>query len=390
MYTARRRPAQVAARRGRQLVVAATAMVNVDFASPSLLLGTGLIGCGVILLNMRSFDNKVSRDADIVVAAMVSIVGSTLIFQGWRLDPLLLLCQALTTSVAFWYGVEAFRLRSKEADMAQALLPPSSMDSMDPQQGGQQPQQFYGSGGGGGQGQPGSPFGTAPPPWGGAQAGRPSLPPGQDQSYPWGSVGQQYGQWGAANNYAETIQYDYYGNPILQQQQPGSPSDAAGGAAGGYGGMPNGAAYGGGGGDAPSTYESGLGAGPGPASGAAGPYAAPPPYALPAAASSSSPGSQWQGYTQPQAAGAAGYPQQPYDYGGRWPEAGGGMGGGPGSPAPSAPGFTAAGSGSSVAAGYGGPPLYDGAAAAAVGHEGARQGQVGRLGLYDGAVDDWE
>ena len=66
---------------------------------------------------MRSFDNKVSRDADIVVAAMVSIVGSTLIFQGWRLDPLLLLCQALTTSVAFWYGVEAFRLRSKEADM---------------------------------------------------------------------------------------------------------------------------------------------------------------------------------------------------------------------------------------------------------------------------------
>ena len=36
---------------------------------------------------------QISRDADIVVAAMVSIVGSTLIFQGWRLDPLLLLCQ---------------------------------------------------------------------------------------------------------------------------------------------------------------------------------------------------------------------------------------------------------------------------------------------------------
>ena len=51
------------------------------------------------------------------MAAMVSIVGSTLIFQGWRLDPLLLLCQALTTSVAFWYGLETFRLRSKEADM---------------------------------------------------------------------------------------------------------------------------------------------------------------------------------------------------------------------------------------------------------------------------------
>lgn len=69
---------------------------------------------------MRNFQYKVSRDADIVVAAMVSIVGSTLIFQGWRLDPLLLLCQALTTSVAFWYGLETFRLRSKEADMVRA------------------------------------------------------------------------------------------------------------------------------------------------------------------------------------------------------------------------------------------------------------------------------
>ncbi len=70
---------------------------------------------------LRNFQNKVSRDADIVVAAMVSIVGSTLIFQGWRLDPLLLLCQALTTSVAFWYGLETFRLRSKEADMVSDL-----------------------------------------------------------------------------------------------------------------------------------------------------------------------------------------------------------------------------------------------------------------------------
>ena len=90
-------------------------------------------------MQMRNLQTQISRDADIVVAAMVSIVGSTLIFQGWRLDPLLLLCQvstnrctpmsrlheskttlpwlppsqALTTSVAFWYGLEAFRLRAK-------------------------------------------------------------------------------------------------------------------------------------------------------------------------------------------------------------------------------------------------------------------------------------
>lgn len=69
------------------------AMINVDFASPSLVLGTALIGCGIALLQARNMQQRVSRDADIVVAAMVSIVGSTLIFQGWRLDPLLLLCQ---------------------------------------------------------------------------------------------------------------------------------------------------------------------------------------------------------------------------------------------------------------------------------------------------------
>lgn len=61
--------------------VAPTAMINVDFASPSLVLGAGLIGCGVLLLQMRSLKRKISRDADIVIAAMISIVGSTLIFQ---------------------------------------------------------------------------------------------------------------------------------------------------------------------------------------------------------------------------------------------------------------------------------------------------------------------
>lgn len=91
-------------------------MINVDFASPSLVLGTALIGCGIVLLQARNLQRQVSRDADIVVAAMISIVGSTLIFQGWRLDPLLLLCQALTTSVAFWYGLETFKLRAKILD----------------------------------------------------------------------------------------------------------------------------------------------------------------------------------------------------------------------------------------------------------------------------------
>ncbi|MEW5300187.1 MAG: hypothetical protein WDW38_003026 [Sanguina aurantia] len=105
-------------------------MVNVDFANPSLVLGVSLIGCSVGLLQLRNMESKMSRDPDIVVAAMISIVGGALIFQGWRLDPLLLLCQALTSSVAFYYAIDVLRMRSKGMD-APALPPPSSTSVSD-------------------------------------------------------------------------------------------------------------------------------------------------------------------------------------------------------------------------------------------------------------------
>ncbi|GLI63138.1 hypothetical protein VaNZ11_006046 [Volvox africanus] len=229
-------------RSGRQLVVRTVAMVNVDFASPSLLLGTMLIGCGVLLLNLRNFQNKVSRDADIVVAAMVSIVGSTLIFQGWRLDPLLLLCQALTTSVAFWYGLETFRLRSKEADVPPPQLPMGiGLDSppLDPVQqaaaAAAQQQQFYQANAGFPPGGPGIPF----------------LPAGSESYYPWApnaadSVASTSGR--AAGLFNETIQYDYYGNPIMPQESvytSTSTSNGNGnGNSGGYNGYNEPAAYG--------------------------------------------------------------------------------------------------------------------------------------------------
>lgn len=169
-------------------------MINVDFASPALVLGTALIGCGVVLLQLRNLQRKISRDADIVVAAMISIVGSTLIFQGWRLDPLLLLCQALTTSVAFWYGLETFRLRSSldaQQEKAESSAPPESYYPG--------PEQYRN--------------GYLPPP---------QAP--QMQEYPWGdsvqqgppSSSQPYG----APTYYETIKYDYYGNPIEGPFEP--------------------------------------------------------------------------------------------------------------------------------------------------------------------------
>ncbi|PNH03813.1 hypothetical protein TSOC_010094 [Tetrabaena socialis] len=375
--------------RGRQLVVRARAMVNVDFASPSLLLGTGLIGCGVLLLNLRNFQNKVSRDADIVVAAMVSIVGSTLIFQGWRLDPLLLLCQALTTSVAFWYGLETFRLRSKEAD----LLPPGvgpDFGSMDAAQLAammqqQQQQQYYQQQGGAGY----------PP------AGAPFLPPGAEASYPWGDAqGSTASSSGSQGPYAETIQYDYYGNPMMPQEQL---YDNAG-PAGPYGdpyGQPAGAAaaYGGGGAYGAPTG----GAGPGPSSASAD--------------GGGGGGGRWSG--------AAAGPTGPVEYGYRGGPVEGGAGyssappGGPGgawvNAAPeqySLPPVTSASGGSGPAGGpepqygsvyapgggdaVGGDVPYSGGGGAqwdgrrqAAGGAGGRTQAGGRMDLYE-KVDDWE
>jgi len=196
-------------------------MVNVDFASPSLILGAVLIGCGVLLLQMRNLQTKVSRDADIVVAAMISIVGSTLIFQGWRLDPLLLLCQALTTSVAVWYGIETFRLRSKEEDLvdptAPGMLPPPAGQQgfgmppfQQPMGMGQQPGQQQG-------GYPMDPM-AAPgasgyPPGAVPMAGA-FLPPAREQAYPWGAPqpativqsgaeAEASGRWGAPSQPAQ-------------------------------------------------------------------------------------------------------------------------------------------------------------------------------------------
>lgn len=88
------------------------AMVNVD-VSPSVILGVGLIGAGVSLWQIRQARPWISRDYDVVVSCISLLVGGILIFQGWRLDPLLLFGQLMTTGAAVSFGIEALRLRSQ-------------------------------------------------------------------------------------------------------------------------------------------------------------------------------------------------------------------------------------------------------------------------------------
>lgn len=87
-------------------------MVNVD-VSPSVILGVGLIGAGVSLWQIRQVKPWISKDYDVVVSCVSLLVGGILIFQGWRLDPLLLFGQLMTTGAALSFAVEALRLRSE-------------------------------------------------------------------------------------------------------------------------------------------------------------------------------------------------------------------------------------------------------------------------------------
>ncbi|KAF8063088.1 ycf66 [Scenedesmus sp. PABB004] len=243
------------------------AMINVDFASPSLVLGITLIGCGIALLQVRNMQREVSRDADIVVAAMISIVGSTLIFQGWRLDPLLLLCQALTTSVAFWYGLEAFKLRAQvneeeEGGGMGGLPPPEGYGGQAGMGLGAGPDDAYGAPGylppGGAERAGLAPWATgAPQPLQQQQpqqaGGRWGLPPGEPaRGYAayWGQQAQAQpeGLYAAYDDPQQQQQQQLVGGPAsgaplppFQQQQQQQP----------YGGAPGyGAPYGGGGGGA--------------------------------------------------------------------------------------------------------------------------------------------
>lgn len=88
------------------------AMVNVD-VSPSVILGVGLIGSGVSLWQIRQTKPWISKDYDVVISCISLLVGGILIFQGWRLDPLLLFGQLMTTGAALSFAVEALRLRNQ-------------------------------------------------------------------------------------------------------------------------------------------------------------------------------------------------------------------------------------------------------------------------------------
>ena len=85
-------------------------MVNFGLNSASIL-GIFLAVAGAALYFMRTVRPELSRDQDIFFAAVGLLCGFILLFQGWRLDPILQFGQFLLTGTTIFFAYEAIRLR---------------------------------------------------------------------------------------------------------------------------------------------------------------------------------------------------------------------------------------------------------------------------------------
>ena len=97
-------------------------MVNFGLNSASVL-GIFLAVAGASLYFMRSMRPELSRDQDIFFAAVGLLCGFILLFQGWRLDPILQFGQFLLTAVSVAFAVETIRLRGVATEQAKRDTP---------------------------------------------------------------------------------------------------------------------------------------------------------------------------------------------------------------------------------------------------------------------------
>jgi hypothetical protein len=92
-------------------------MVNFGLNSASIL-GIFLAVAGAGLYFLRSVRPELSRDHDIFFAAVGLLCGLILLFQGWRLDPILQFGQFLLTGAAVFFAFETVKLRGLTTEQA--------------------------------------------------------------------------------------------------------------------------------------------------------------------------------------------------------------------------------------------------------------------------------
>jgi Ycf66 protein N-terminus len=92
-------------------------MVNFGL-SPASFLGILLAVAGAGLYFLRSVRPELSRDQDIAFSAIGILCGFILIFQGWRLDPILQFGQFLLSGSAVFFAYENIKLRGITTEQA--------------------------------------------------------------------------------------------------------------------------------------------------------------------------------------------------------------------------------------------------------------------------------
>jgi len=97
-------------------------MVNFGWNSASIL-GVFLMVVGAGLYFLRSVRPELSRDYDIFFAAVGLACGGILVFNGWRLDPILQFGQFLLASSTIFFAVESIRLRGVATEQARRNTP---------------------------------------------------------------------------------------------------------------------------------------------------------------------------------------------------------------------------------------------------------------------------
>ncbi|MBE9229886.1 hypothetical protein IQ264_31270 [Phormidium sp. LEGE 05292] len=86
-------------------------------------LGIALAVAGVGLYFLRSVRPELARDHDIFFAAISLVCGLILLFQGWRLDPILAFSQYLLAGTAVFFVVDNLRLRGVTTEQAKRNTP---------------------------------------------------------------------------------------------------------------------------------------------------------------------------------------------------------------------------------------------------------------------------
>ncbi len=97
-------------------------MVNLGFGFQTLM-GVIMALAGAGLYFLRTWRPKLARDHDIFFAAIGLLSGGILVFQGWRLDPILAFGQFLLTGSTIFFAAEAISLRGVTTKQARERTP---------------------------------------------------------------------------------------------------------------------------------------------------------------------------------------------------------------------------------------------------------------------------